>query len=100
VKPSALGGWSSTDRFDNLSLSPKGNDSGIVFIGMVHNGSLSLHTILKESTDKVDTISSGRGNSGFPILRQCIVMNLTAPITTTPPLEGTLAPLTIPTVLL
>jgi hypothetical protein len=27
-----------TNRFGHLSLSPEGNDSGIVFIGMVHNG--------------------------------------------------------------
>jgi hypothetical protein len=32
-----------TDRLGNLSLSPEGNDPGIVFVVMVHNGSLSLH---------------------------------------------------------
>jgi hypothetical protein len=40
------------DYFGNLSLSPKGNDLGVVFVGMVHSGLLSLHTILEESSNK------------------------------------------------
>jgi hypothetical protein len=28
-------------RFGSLSLSPKGNDSGTVFVGMVHSGVLA-----------------------------------------------------------
>jgi hypothetical protein len=35
-----------TDHFGRLSLSAEGNDSVIVFVGMTHSGSLSLHTIL------------------------------------------------------
>jgi hypothetical protein len=50
-----------TNRFDSLSLSPEGNDSGAVFVGIVHSGSPSLHTILKESVNKDDTTSSGWG---------------------------------------
>jgi hypothetical protein len=57
-----------TDLFSNLSLSPEGNDSGSVFMGMVHNKSSSLHTIFEESTNEDDTTSSGRGDSGFPSL--------------------------------
>jgi hypothetical protein len=79
------------DCFANLSLYPEGNDSGAFFVELVHNGSLSLHTILKESINEGGTTSSGGGSSGFPISQGCNVM-------TTPPLEGTLAPLTIPTV--
>jgi hypothetical protein len=55
------------DHFCNLSLSPKGNDSGAIFMGMVHHGSPSLHIVLEESTDMDDTTSSGRENSGFAI---------------------------------
>jgi hypothetical protein len=55
------------DCFGNLSLSPEGNDSGTVFVGMVHSGSPSLHTILEESADEDDTTSSGGGSLGFPI---------------------------------
>jgi hypothetical protein len=39
-----------TDRFRNLSLSPKGNDSCAIFVRMVHNGLPSLHTILEDAT--------------------------------------------------
>jgi hypothetical protein len=49
------------DHFDNLSLSPERNDSGTVFIGMVHNGSPSLHTGRKESFDEGGTTSSEGG---------------------------------------
>jgi hypothetical protein len=49
------------DRFGNLSLSPEGNDSGAVFIGMVHNGPPSVHTIHEESSDEGDTTSGGEG---------------------------------------
>jgi hypothetical protein len=44
-----------TDRFANLSLSPEGNDSGAISMGMVHSRLPSLHTILDESTDEDDT---------------------------------------------
>jgi hypothetical protein len=36
------------DHFGNLSLSSEESGSGAIFIGMVHNGSPSLHTILEE----------------------------------------------------
>jgi hypothetical protein len=54
------------ERFSSLSLSPKGNDSGTVFIGMVDNGSLSLHSILKESINEDDMTSYGGGKLGPP----------------------------------
>jgi hypothetical protein len=87
-----------TDRFGSLSLSSEGNDTGVVFMGMVHTRSSPLHTILKESTDEDDTTSSGGGSSSFPISRGCNMVTPTVPIRTTPPSEGTLVPLTILTV--
>jgi hypothetical protein len=72
------------DCFSNLSLSPEGNHSGAVFVGMVHSGSPSMHTVLEESFDEGDIASVGGG--------------VTIPITTTPSLENTPALLTIPTV--
>jgi hypothetical protein len=55
------------NHFGSLSISNEGNDSGIVFMGMAHSGSSSLHTILEESTNESDTASSGGGSSDFPI---------------------------------
>jgi hypothetical protein len=86
------------DYFDNLSLSPKGNDSGSIFVGMVHNGLSSLYTILEESADEGDMTSSRGGRFDFPISRGCNVVTLTVPITTAPLPEGTPMLLTISTV--
>jgi hypothetical protein len=85
------------DRFGNPSLSPEGNDSVIVFIGMVHSGSPSLHIILEESYNKGDTASGGGGSSGLPGPRGCNVVTLIVPIATTPSSESTPVLLTIPT---
>jgi hypothetical protein len=87
-----------TDCFGNPSLSPKGNDSGVIFMGMVHNRSPSRHTILEESYDEGHTTSGRGGISGFPNPQGCNMVTQTIAIATTPPLEGTLAFLTIPTV--
>jgi hypothetical protein len=38
------------DHLGRLSLSPQERDSSVIFIGMVHNGSPSLHTTLVESS--------------------------------------------------
>jgi hypothetical protein len=55
------------DHFSNLSLSLEGNDSCFIFVGMVHNGSLSLHTILEDSSDEGDmTSGGGRGGALAP----------------------------------
>jgi hypothetical protein len=78
-----------------MSIYPEGNESGIVFIGMVHSKSPSLHTILEESANEGDTTSSGGGNSGFPISRGCNVVTPIVLVTTTAPPKGTLVPLTI-----
>jgi hypothetical protein len=86
------------DRFDNLSLSPEGNDSGTIFMGMAHSGSPSLYDILQESTGEVDSASSKGGSSSFPISQGCNVVTPIIPIATTLPSEGTPAPLTIPMV--
>jgi hypothetical protein len=78
------------DHFSSLSLSDKRNVSGVVFVGMTHSGSPSMHAILEDSVDEGNTTSSGGGSSGFPISRECNVVTLTVPITTMPPSEGTL----------
>jgi hypothetical protein len=86
------------DRFGVLSLFPEGNDLDVAFVEMVHSGSPSLHTILEESTNEDNITSSGGGSSAFLISQGCNVVTPTVPVTTTPPSEGTSAPLTIPTV--
>jgi hypothetical protein len=86
------------DLFGNLSLSPKGNDSGVVFIGIVHSGSTSLHTILEESSDKGDTTSCRGGSFGFLNPRGFNVVTPIVLIVTTPPSESIPALLTIPMV--
>jgi hypothetical protein len=64
------------DHFNNLSLSPKGGDSSIVFVGMTHNGMPSLHTIFEEYASEDDSTSSEGGSSGFPISWGCNVVNV------------------------
>jgi hypothetical protein len=88
------------DHFSSLRLSDKGNVSGSMFMGMAHNGSSSLHTILEDSVNKGDTTSSGGSSSGFPISRECNVLTLSVPIMTTPPSKDSSTPLTIVTILL
>jgi hypothetical protein len=41
-----------TDCFGSSSLSPKGNDSGAVFVRTTRSGSPSLCTILEDSADE------------------------------------------------
>jgi hypothetical protein len=84
-------------HFGSLSLSAEGNDSSTVFVGMTHNGSPSLHTIIEESVDEGDTASSGGGSSGFPISHGSNVVTMTITITTMPLPKGTPTPLTIAT---
>jgi hypothetical protein len=55
-----------TDCFGSLSLSPKGNDSDVVFVGAAHSGSPSLHTILKDSVDEFAMASSEEGSFASP----------------------------------
>jgi hypothetical protein len=73
------------DHLYNMSLSPEGNDSGVVFVGMTHSGSPSLHTILEDSVDEVDITSSGGRSFDFPIFQKCNMVTPTVPITTKPP---------------
>jgi hypothetical protein len=54
------------DHLGHISLSPKERDSGTLFIGMVHNRSLSLHTALGDSSDEYDTASGAVGSSRSP----------------------------------
>jgi hypothetical protein len=64
--------WSSlefiADCVNSLSLSAKGNDSGVVFVGIAHSGSPSLHTILEDSTDEFNTASTRGGGFRLPHL--------------------------------
>jgi hypothetical protein len=79
-----------TVSFGDMSLSPEGNDSSVIFVGLVHSRSLSMHTILEESTNEGDTASNGGGSSGFPISQGCNMVTPSVPITTTPPSVGRL----------
>jgi hypothetical protein len=55
-----------TDHFGRLSLSPNVEDSGAIFVGMVHSGSSSLHTALEELSDEGNATSGKGGSSGLP----------------------------------
>jgi hypothetical protein len=54
-----------TNCFGTLSLSPEGNDSDAMFVGMVHSGSPSLHTVLEESANEGNIASSGGGRASL-----------------------------------
>jgi hypothetical protein len=86
------------DRFGRLGLSPDGEDSGAIFIGMVQSGSPSLHTTLKELSDEGNTTLGEGGNSRLLGLQGCNVVTLIVFITTALPPENTPALLTIPIV--
>jgi hypothetical protein len=82
------------DHLGHVSLSPEERDSSAIFIGMVHSGSPSLHTIL------VDSSASGVGGSYRSTgPRGCNVLTPTVPITTTPAPENTPALQTFPMVM-
>jgi hypothetical protein len=49
------------DCFGSVSLSPKENDSGIIFVGETCGGLPSLRTILEDTTDEFYMTPSGRG---------------------------------------
>jgi hypothetical protein len=56
-----------TNRLGCLSLSPVGEDSSTIFVGMVHNGSPSLHTTPEENFDEGDaTLGKGGGELRTP----------------------------------
>jgi hypothetical protein len=85
-----------TDRFGRLSLSPEGDNSGVIFVGMVNSGLPSLHIALKELSDEGDaTPGKGGGSSELPDPRGCNVVTLIVPMTTTSPSENTSALLTV-----
>jgi hypothetical protein len=67
------------DHFSNLSLYPVGNDSGAVFVGMVHSGLSFVHTMHKESSNEGDTALGRGGSSRLPGPRGCNVVVLIAP---------------------
>jgi hypothetical protein len=55
-----------TDCFCGLSLSPKGSDSGAIFMGTTHSGSPSLQAMIEDSTNDLYTTSCREGSSGLP----------------------------------
>jgi hypothetical protein len=57
------------DRVGSLSLSIKGNGPCAVFMGMAHNGSPSLHTILEDFNDEFNTASNRGGALASPSLK-------------------------------
>jgi hypothetical protein len=54
------------DCFGGLRLSPKGSDSGIIFMGATYSGSPSLRAMIEDSIEELYTASSGEGGSGLP----------------------------------
>jgi hypothetical protein len=85
-----------TDHFDNLSLSPEGDDSSAVVEGMAHNRSPSLHAILEELPSKDDSASSEGESFDFPIPWACNAVTSAIPIVTMPPPDETPVLQTIP----
>jgi hypothetical protein len=49
------------NHLGRLSLSPEEWDSSSIFIGMVHNWSPSLHTVLEDSSNEGHTASGAGG---------------------------------------
>jgi hypothetical protein len=88
------------DYFGHLSFSPKGSDSGTVFIRMTRGGSPSLRTILEDSTDEFYMASSGEGSSGLPLPWRHSMGTPPSPITTMPWLEDAPIRQTMMTILL
>jgi hypothetical protein len=87
------------DYFGSPSLSPKGSDSGAVFVGMTLSGSPLLCTILEDSSDECYTTSSREGSSGLPVSRRRNMGTPPAPIATTPWPEDAPVPRTMMIVL-
>jgi hypothetical protein len=56
------------DRLGHLSLSPQEWDSSSIFIGMVYDGSPSLNTALKESSDEDRATKGDRGGGALDSL--------------------------------
>jgi hypothetical protein len=77
------------DCLGHQSLSSEESDSVAIFVGMVHNGPLSLHTTLKDSSSEGGATSCAGGSSKSPGHRGCNVVTLTVPITTTLVLQTT-----------
>jgi hypothetical protein len=71
-----------TDRFGNLSLSPEGNDSGVIVVGMVHSGPPFVPIIHEESSNEGNAASGGGGSSKLLDPRWC---NMVTPIAPSPP---------------
>jgi hypothetical protein len=65
------------DRLGHLNLSPLEWDSSIIFIGMVHSETPSLHTALEDTSDEDGTASSAAGSSKSPGPYGCNVVTPT-----------------------
>jgi hypothetical protein len=86
------------DSFGSLSFSPKGSDSGAIFVGTTHYRLPSLHHMIEDSTDKSYTTSSEEESSDLPTSRRHSMGAPPAPIATTPWLEDALNTQTMMTV--
>jgi hypothetical protein len=72
------------DCFGSVSLSPKKNDSGIIFVGETCGGLPSLRTILEDTTNEFYMTPSGEGSSSLSVSQRHSMGTPPAPITTTP----------------
>jgi hypothetical protein len=54
------------DCFSGLSLSPKGSNSGAIFVGTTRSGSPSLWSMIENSADEFYMASSGGGALASP----------------------------------
>jgi hypothetical protein len=77
------------NHFNNLSLSPEGDDSDAVVGSMARSGSPSLHAILKELPSEDDSALSEGESSSFPVTRACSTVTSAIPIATMPPPKET-----------
>jgi hypothetical protein len=70
--------------FSSLSLSPKGSDSGAIFMETTHSGSLMLWAMIEDSTNEFYMASSGEGSSGLPASQRRSMEAPIVPTATTP----------------
>jgi hypothetical protein len=80
------------DCFGDLSLSPKGSNSGVVFMGSTCSGSPSLWDMIEDSTKEFYSASRGEGGGGsiLPFSQMHDMGALPSPAATTSWLEDAL----------
>jgi hypothetical protein len=75
------------DCFNSLSISPKGSNSGTIFVGTTRSGSPSLRATIEDSNNEFYMAPSREGSSGVPASQRHSMGPPLAPIVTTPWLE-------------